>query len=169
MNRPDRFFIRAPRSTASQQSAGRFIELGFQKELRERWVSLVSATVVQAYLCIAGQFQFARLAAVIDKRHRPHLGIGVRHDTNRPTRLDVAVQAAEFSLVSVKLAFVLISFAAQRLIAGGPDFVLSQVADVNELTPAIARHIFAPAADIKAPPRADSGPNGRNHNAVLAV
>ena len=96
---PRRATQRAPGSTASQQSAGRFIELGFQKELRERWVSLVSATVVQAYLCIAGQFQFARLAAVIDKRHRPHLGIGVRHDTNRPTRLDVAVGAVAYLIV----------------------------------------------------------------------
>src|SRR5262249_11709543 len=126
-------------------------------------------TVVQAYFCVAGQLQFAGPTAVIDNRHRAHLGIGVRHDANGPTRFDVAVQTMEFSFVSMKLEVVFISGPAQRLISKGPGLVVSQATDVTELAPAIARHIFAPAGDIKATPRADSGPGGRNDDPVLAV
>src|SRR5262249_24605925 len=169
VNCPDRLLLRASGSTTSQQSAGRFVELGFQKELCERWVSLVSAAVVQAYLRVARQFQFAGLAAMIDKRQRAPLRIDVRHDADAATRFDVAAQTTEFGAVGVKLEFMLISGPAKWLIANGPDFVFSQVTDVIKLAPAIAGHIFAPAGDIQAPPGADSGPSRRDDDPVLAV
>src|SRR5205807_1817301 len=83
----------------------------------------------------------AGLATVIDKRHHAHLGIDVRHDANGPPRFDVAVEMSEFSLVSVKRVFAFIAGLAQRLISNGPDLAGSQVTDVAELTPAIARQI----------------------------
>src|SRR5437588_2826031 len=169
MNRPDRFLFGAPGSPTGQQSAGRFIELRFQKELRECRVSLVSTAVIQAYLCIAGQFQLAGPATVIDKRHHAHLGIDVRHDANGPPRFDVAVEMSEFSLVSVKRVFAFIAGLAQRLISNGPDLAGSQVTDVAELTPAIARQIFAPARDIQTSPHAGSGASSGDVDAVSTV
>jgi hypothetical protein len=145
------------------------IELRFQKQFDERRVSLVSATVVQAYLCIGGQFQLAGPTAVIGKRHRAHLGISVWRDANSPTRFDVAVQPTEISPVSLKPELVFISRPAQRLMSNRPKFVVGEVTDVTELTPAIARPIFAPAGDIKAPPRAGSGPSRRDEDPVIAV
>src|SRR5262249_1447157 len=102
-------------------------------------------------------------------RHGAHLAIAVWRDTNGRTRFDVIIHTTEFSFVRMKLDFVLISRPAQRLMSDAPGFAVSQVTDVTELTPAIARHIFAPAGDINPTPGAHSSPSGRNDDAILAV
>jgi hypothetical protein len=168
MNGPDRFFVCASGSTTGQQSAARFVELRFQKELRKRWVSHVSATVIQTYFSIAGEFEFAGPTAVIDDRHRAHLGISVWHDTNGATGFEVAITPMEFSFVCVKREFIVVSL-AQRLVASGPDFGIGKVTDVTELSPTVAGHVFPPPRDIKPMPRAGAGTGGRDHHAISAV
>ena len=124
-------------------------------------MGLIGAAVIQADLRKARQLDFAGPAAVIDERHRAHLGIGVGRHTNGPAGLDVAVPATELGPVGLELVLVFPAGRTQRLKTDRPDAAVGQVADVTELAPAIAGRILAPAGHITAPPCAITGAGRR--------
>jgi N-terminal domain of reverse transcriptase len=94
------------------------------------------------------KIDFATAKAVIDERHHAYLGICIRHDTHGTAGLDVAIPSTELHAVGVKLDFRFISAPAQRLTSNRPHAAVAEVTDVTELTPAVARGIFAPTGYI---------------------
>jgi hypothetical protein len=86
-------------------------------------MSLVGAATIKAYLCIAGQFQFAGPSAVIDQRYGPHLSIGAWGHADGPTSFNVADQTTEIGSVGLKLEFEFTGILAKWLISKRPGFV----------------------------------------------
>src|SRR5262249_32170664 len=71
--------------------------------------------------------------------------------------------------VGMKRAFTGKCTPAQRLVSHRPEGAVGQVADVTELSPAIARRVFPPPGDIETAPRAVARPGSGDQDAVAAI
>src|SRR5215510_14971781 len=131
-------------------------------------MSLIRPPVVQTHLRVARELDLVLAAAVIDKRYRANLRIGIRHDTNGTVRFDLAIAVTELGAVGVKIEVVVIAV-RERLTAGRPAAAVLKIAQITELAPAVACCIFSPAGHVQVTPYAVARPGARDHHAVRAV
>ena len=169
MNGEDWLLVRASGPAPGHQRAVARIETRFQEQLRKSRMGLIGATVVQTHFRVARQLEFAVTTAMIDERHRAYFSVGIRHDSDGTARLDIAIPSPELGAVGVKLESGFIGGLGQRLTANRPCAAGADLTDVTELTPTVARGIFAPAGHIEAAPGAVASAGTRDHHAVRAV
>src|SRR4051794_16143250 len=114
--------------------------------------------MVEAHLSITGEFEFARVRAVIHNRRRTDFGVCFRDDAYGPTRFKIAVSAVEFNHIRVKGEFIFVGGHAERLPADRPNGAVRFVPHIAELAPTVARDVFTPASDVEAPIGAGTRP-----------
>src|SRR5258708_12212912 len=82
-------------------------------------------------------------------------------------RFDPVVQAPKLGLVGRKDNLVLLGLAAKRLVAGRPNATGPQIAQIAELSPAVAGAVLAPTRHIQAAADAAARAGVGQHPAVL--
>jgi hypothetical protein len=131
---------------------------GLKKELGKCRMRLVGAARIEGDLSIACKVQRSLSVAAIGQSDAADFRVGVRHDRDLVTSLNVSVAAADDCPTGAQVRLVVIGVSSEGLSANGPSAAIVQIADVTELAPAVARAIFSPAGYVYPIPDAVAAP-----------
>src|SRR5205823_5372999 len=118
---------------------------------------------------IAGDLQLPYTRIMVGQRHTANLGMVLRRNCDFEVRLNLVVQSPKLRLVGGKDDFVLVRFATERLVAGGPYPAGAQVAHITELSATVTGAILTPAGHVEMTTDASARAGVRHHHGVFAA
>src|SRR6187549_3187944 len=132
-------------------------------------MGLIGAATIEGHLSVAGHVQRAGQDAVIRQRDPPNLGIRVGCDRDLRARFDIPITPLENGPIRTANRFVVVGLSSEWLPAGRPRAAAMEVADVEELSPAVTGRVLAPASHVDPITRAVSAPGLGEHDGITTV
>ena len=106
---------------------------------------------------------------IIADARAPDFDVVLGRDDDFRVQIEAVIGAAELGTPFRKDHFVFLRLDQGRLVHGGPDFAVIEIAQVAEITPVVARAILAPARHGQVFPAAVAAARIAHHDMIAAV
>ena len=162
-------FIGAAWPAAGQNRTLARPKLRLDEQLGKRRVIGVRLAAGECELDVAGELDPPRPAAAIREPAATQLEIVLRSNANGKPALDLAVQADDFGDGTVESELVGVRCDARRLVAGRPDELIVEIAQIEVKPVAIAGRVCRPARHVEAAKLRNAASHSGERHAVSAV
>ena len=163
-----RVFGRAQAPCRKERAAFRH-GFGLHEQLLESGMRAVTSVRGERDFAIRSHFDFARALREVAQRHATNLGVVFRRDDDLGQGFDFAIATAERGAVGTETRVITAVAARDGLVRVRPENAVIDIAQINKLSPVVARGVAAPTRNIQFfPARITAARHGQG-NRVLAV